>query len=323
MANTTCEVAVVGAAFMDLQVYPVNRTLLDVPSFPAEKMIWSVGGDAINESTIITRLGHSVKLVSCMGKDMVANMVLEHCKKNGINTSTIKQDPSKITSINIGLICEDGERTFINNRSGSIWTCAPQDIDINAISGSKILSFASIFNTPLLNEEFMISLFERAKAEGMIICSDIVSAKNGEKLENIQKALSYIDYFFPNYEEAKRLTGKEDREEIADLLISLGVKHVIMKIGKEGCFVKTAEEQYIVPGYIHDNCVDTTGAGDNFASGFICALLEGKSLRECAEYANVTASLAIEKVGATEGVKDREQVEERYQAYLKRWYSEK
>ena len=69
-------------------------------------------------------------------------------------------------------------------------------------------------------------------------------------------------------------------------------------------------------GYPKSNCIDTTGAGDNFASGFICGLLEGKSLRECAELANCTASIAVEAVGATDGVKDREQVENRYHDYL-------
>lgn len=314
--NDACDVVIVGAAHMDLQVYPIGKELLEVASYPAQKMVWSVGGDALNEATIITRLGHKVKLISCIGDDMIGSMIVEHCNANNVDTTYLKRDPAKITGINIGLICEDGERTFINNRSGSIWTFCPQDVDQNAACGGRILSFASIFNNPQLDEELMLPLFKSAKEQGMIICADIVGAKRGEKLEDIQKALAYVDYFFPNYDEARALIGKEDVDEIADVLLDLGVKNVIIKIGKKGCLVKNANERFIVPGYPKSNCIDTTGAGDNFASGFICGLLEGKSLKECAQFANCTASVAVEAVGATDGVRNREQVDERYQDYL-------
>ncbi|MCI5901388.1 MAG: carbohydrate kinase family protein [Blautia sp.] len=315
--NDTCDVVIVGAAHMDLQLYPVGREVLDVASYPVKEMVWSVGGDSLNESTIITRLGHNVKLVSCIGDDMIGSMVVEHCEKNNIDTTYLKRDKNKVTGINVGLIGDDGERTFINNRSGSIWTFCPEDVEMDAVCGGQILSFASIFNNPLLDESLMIPLFERAKAQGMIICADIVGAKRGEKLEDIKKPLSYVDYFFPNYDEAKELVEKDDPDEIADVLLSLGVKNVIIKIGKKGCLVKNSRERFIVPGYPKSNCIDTTGAGDNFASGFICGLLEGKSLKECAEFANCTASIAVEAVGATDGVKSREQVDERYREYLK------
>ena len=81
--------------------------------------------------------------------------------------------------------------------------------------------------------------------------------------------------------------------------------------------MKNGAERFIVPGYPRSNCIDTTGAGDNFASGFICGLLEGKSLKECAELANCAASVAVEAVGATDGVRSREQVDARYRNYLK------
>ncbi|MCD7993931.1 MAG: carbohydrate kinase family protein, partial [Clostridia bacterium] len=134
---------------------------------------------------------------------------------------------------------------------------------------------------------------------------------------DIQKALSYVDYFFPNYDEAAQITGKKELEEIAQTLLDCRVRNVIIKIGKRGCFIKNSEEAFIVPAFHDMLCMDTTGAGDNFASGFICGLLEGKGLKECTAFANCTASVSVESVGATTGVRDREQVEARYQEYLK------
>ena len=63
--------------------------------------------------------------------------------------------------------------------------------------------------------------------------------------------------------------------------------------------------------------VDTTGAGDNFASGFLSCIMEGKSLAEASQFANCAASLAIEKIGATAGVTSRAQADARYADYLR------
>lgn len=315
--NEFCEVIIVGAAHTDLQLCPVGKDVMDMASYSVKQMVLTVGGDALNEATVITRLGHKVRLVSCVGDDVIGSLVLEHCRKNHIDTEYIKVDSNKVTSINVGLIREDGERTFINNRAGSIWTFSPDDVDKDSVSQGKILSFASIFNNPLLDESIMVPLFEKAKERDMIICADMVGCKRGEKLKDIENALSYVDYFFPNYAEAAGITGKTDLPEIADVLLKCGVKNVVIKTGKKGCYIRNREEEFTVSAYPDTHCVDTTGAGDNFASGFICGLLEGKGLKECAKFANCTASVSVESVGATTGVKDRELVELRYEEYLK------
>lgn len=309
------EVVIVGAAITDLQVYPVAKSVVNSASYSAERMVWTVGGDALNEATIITRMGHNVRLVSSIGNDQTAQIILAHCRENNIDTGHIKLDDDKSTAINVGLIWEDGERTFINNKSGSLWTFSPRDIDLDSVSEGKILSFASIFNSPELDEKFLVTLFEHARENNMLICADIVAAKNGETLRDISKALEYIDYFFPNYDEARALTGKDAPEDIAGNLVKLGVKNVILKIGKDGCLVKNSREEFIVPAYSGARCVDTTGAGDNFASGFISGLLEGKTLRECAIMANCAASLAIESIGATQGLLTRKVFNERLKNY--------
>ncbi|MDO4619317.1 MAG: sugar kinase [Lachnospiraceae bacterium] len=311
-----CEVVVVGGSHTDLQIFTVDRDLFDAPSYSVQEMLLTVGGDSLNESTIITRLGHSVRLVSCIGDDRIAGVVLDHCKENGIDTSYVKLDPTKTTSINVGLIFKDAERVFINNRAGSIWTLCPDDINLDALAGGKILSFASIFNNPLLDGRFMVKLFKRAKEENMLICADIVSAKNGETLEDIREGLSYIDYLFPNIEEARKLTGKEDVREIAQILLDCGVKNVVIKIGKDGCYIRNKDGEMTVGVYKHCKPIESTGAGDNFASGFIAGLLEGKSLHDCAVMANCAASIAVEHIGAVAGLKERSDLDERVRRYV-------
>ena len=74
------EIVVIGAAIVDLPLCPVGRDVFDRASSPVEQMAMTVGGDAINEATILTRLGHTVRLVSAVGQDPAGSFVLEHCR---------------------------------------------------------------------------------------------------------------------------------------------------------------------------------------------------------------------------------------------------
>lgn len=310
------DVVCIGAAIVDIPLYPVSKNIFNSESYPLEKISMTIGGDAINESTIISRLGHKVALMSRVGKDAVGDYIIKFCKENNIDYSSINIDPDVDTSINIGLVTDDGERTFVTNRNGSLWKTTIDDVDFQRFKEARLLSLASIFNNPLLDGPALVKIFQEAKKNNMVICADMIKRRFGEGFDDIREALGYVDYFFPNYDEACLITGKRDLDEIADVFLSCGVKNIIIKTGKEGCFVKNLKETLYVPGYKYSKLVDTIGAGDNFAAGFITAILDGKSLKECAEFANVTASISVEYLGATTGVKNKEQVLDRMEKYM-------
>jgi sugar/nucleoside kinase (ribokinase family) len=302
------DVVCLGAAIVDIPLQPVSKEIFDHVSFPVERIAPTLGGDALNESIILSRLGANVTLLSSVGKDYMGSYILEECKKNGVDISSVTAYEDIDTSINIGLVTEDGERTFVSNRNGSLWRLTIDDLDLDRLQGAKVLSLASIFNHPLLDNNALVRIFSKAKAEGLTICADIKNPRNGESLEDIREALSYIDYFFPNQDEACELTGKEDLNDVADALLDYGIANIIIKTGKDGCFIKNFRETIQVPAYQKAKRLDTTGAGDNFAAGFITALLDGLSIRECGEFANGVASVSVEAVGATTAVQNREQV---------------
>lgn len=304
------DVICVGTAIVDIPLYPVNPDILDQVSFPLEDISMKIGGDAINEATIIARLGNQVALISAVGNDSSGDFIVNSAKENDINVDHLKQSDDLTTSINIGLIHSDGERTFLNNRNGSLWKMSINDIDVDSIKDAKILSLASIFNNPLLNNRALVKIFRQAKSQGMIICADMVASRLHERLNDIAEALNYVDYFFPNYDEASMLTGLTDLDEIADKFMSLGVKHVVIKIGKKGAFIKSKNVRTIVPAFVNKGAIhiDTTGAGDNFAAGFISELVQDKSFEECARFASAVAAVSVEGLGATAGVKSKQQV---------------
>lgn len=311
------DVICIGAAIVDIPLQPVSKNIFDIESYPLNKISMTIGGDAINEATIISRLGHKVALMSRIGKDAVGNFILEACEKDNIDVKSMHIDENIDTSINVGLVTEDGERTFVTNRNGSLWKMTIEDVDFDRFKDARLLSLASIFNNPLLDGTALVKIFQEAKRNNMIICADMIKARLCETLEDIGEALSYVDYFFPNYDEASIITGKTDINEIADIFLGCGVKNVVIKTGKKGCYIKNNKQTLEIPACKNIKAIDTIGAGDNFASGFITGILDGKTLKECAEFANVTAAISVQSVGATTGVQNREQVEKLWQ-YTKR-----
>lgn len=309
------DVICLGAAIVDIPLRPVSRDIFDIESYPIDDISMTVGGDAMNEATIISRLGFKTGIIAAIGDDAAGQFILRSCKKDNIDVEGITIDPSINTSMNIGLVTADGERTFITNRNGSLWKENIEHVNFDKMKKAKILSLASIFNCPLLDGKTLVKIFKAAKEEGMIITADMIMPRLGETLEDIREALSYVDYFFPNFDEACLMTNETEEEKVADVLYGCGVKNVIMKIGKRGCYIRNAEGSMIVPACKGITAIDTIGAGDNFASGFIAGILQGKDIRECGIYANCTAAISVQYGGATAGVQNKEMVEEMLKKY--------
>lgn len=293
------EIIIVGAAIVDVIARPVSEDVFQTGSNPMEEICMTTGGDALNEALILAKLGKNVRLETIVGTDDAGNLVKAKCMEHGLCIENRQIKPEIPTGINVVLVEENGERSFLTNPHGSLRALAMEDIQMPFEQDAKILCFASIFVFPKLRTKELAQIFSQAKKQGMIVCADMTKRKNNETVEEMQEALSYIDYLFPNEEEACLLTGKKTAEEAAESLLLSGVKNVIIKCGKRGCFVMNDRENYLVPAKENTCCIDTTGAGDSFAAGFVCALSEGKSLRKCAQYANECGAKAVEVMGAT------------------------
>lgn len=312
---STIEVICVGAAIVDIPLQPVSKNIFDVDSYPLERIAMTTGGDAINEAVILSRLGHKTALIGRIGKDAAGHFIAHRCREENIDIQSLRQDETIDTSINVGLVTADGERTFVTNRNGSLWKLCLDDIDVSRFKEAKLLSLASIFNSPLLDGPALTEIFRQAKKHSLVICADMIKPRLNETLDDIRGALGYVDYLFPNADEAKSLTGETSLDSIADRFLACGVKTVVIKTGKKGCFIKNSTTRLEVPAVKGISAIDTIGAGDNFAAGFISGLLEGKSLRDCALFANATAAISVLSVGATTGVQNRQLVEQLLDEY--------
>lgn len=312
-------VTVIGAAIVDVLAGPVNASVFETGSMAMDMTKMTFGGDALNEAVALAKLGVPVKLVSKVGKDEAGDRVRSFLKKSGVDNSQVLQEEGLVTGINVVLIDDKGERYFLTNPHSSLRKLSRTDIEPHLDGVADIVSFASVFVSPLLDIGAMESLFQKAKSKpGRVLAADMTKPKNGETLADIKKILPYIDYLLPNEAEVIKMTGVKDVYESAELLVEAGAKCVIMKRGDKGCLIQTKKKRIEIPAFKVEKVVDTTGAGDCFVAGFLWGLSKGLSLEDCGCLACATASCAVETVGATDGVTSAEEVWKRYEILKER-----
>lgn len=276
-------------------------------TYRIENVSMSIGGDAANEAMILSRLGNRVKIVCATGNDSLGDTLKEQLFEQQVDISEIKTYKDANTSTAIVLISSNGERRFISPKTNLV---LPFTLEEKDILPAKVVSIASIGSIPFRNNDTIGMVARTAKAQGSIVCADLICSDWMDSIEKIKESLPYIDYIFPNLEEGSKITGETDVEKIMDTFLECGVKNIVMKTGKKGCIFKNQKEKYMIDGFENIKVVDTTGAGDNFAAGFITALLDGKPHKECCQYANTVAAASIAEVGAVKGIKSRKQIEE-------------
>lgn len=303
------DVICIGNSAVDVPLRPVGPEIFSHDSYPIDRIIPQVGGSGTNVSTTLSRLGKRVKLVTLLGNDMLGDYLVRHCATNGIDTSAILRSSAVDTPLSIGLVREDGERSFVVSRSSSTFAFCADHVDPAVFAGARMLMFSSIFIMPEFDDAGLTRIFRAAREAGLIVCADMMRSRTGQRMDAIASALPYVDYFFANFEEAAFLTSQPTLNAMGKALLDAGVGHVLIKNGKEGCYICDNETACILPAFRNEHPVDTIGAGDNFAAGFLSSVLDGASFPQAARFANATAAISVGAPGATNGVQSKPQVE--------------
>ena len=293
------KVEIIGASIVDVLVSPAEESVFQTGSYAADNIVMTFGGDALNEATVLQGLGVPVYLETVVGSDSAGESICRHMEEVGLEKSGVHIKEGMRTSVNVVLVKKNGERCFLTNPHGSQRKLQAEDIAMPFSQEIGILCFASIFVFPHIKTGELKNIFEQAKTQGIIVCADMTKRKNNETVEDMAEALQYVDYLFPNEEEAMLFTGEDSTEKAAQALFDAGVGTVVIKCGARGCYVKNSERSFWASAKPNVQCVDTTGAGDSFVAGFLCGLAKELPLEKCVELANWCGSKAVQKIGAT------------------------
>jgi len=249
------------------------------------------GGSAANTMSGLARLGVEAGFLSKIGHDEVG----EFFKKQMVETNV---KPQLLTSVTpsgrvIAMVTPDGERTFATCLGAAAEMC-PDDITPELFDGWDILYVEGYL---VANPAMLKKAIETAKAKGLTIAIDLASYNVVEESRDFLLDLinNYVDIVFANEKEAFALTGMDP--EAALHFIAERCKIAVVKVGAKGAFVQRGTEMATVPP-LEANVVDTTGAGDMWAAGFLAGLVKGENLQKCGMMGAIVAKNIIEVVGA-------------------------
>lgn len=263
------------------------------------------GGCAMNAGVDMKKLGANVALLGMVGNDGFGSFMLEEVKRLGMSTEGIKISDEYATSASAVLVDGGGERTFLHSL-GANAHFTDTDVNFDVIRDAKVVFVAGTMLMPNFDGEPCARVLKKCKEMGKITVLDSAWDDTGRWMDVLRPCMPYIDYFIPSIDEARMFAeGREDVKDIADYFFDLGAKHVAIKVGKDGCYVRETKESegITMPTYLGIKPADTTGAGDSFCSGFLYGLTHGMSMTESAQFANAVATHCVMEVGASTGIR--------------------
>jgi len=304
------DVACIGILVADVISKPVD----EIPERGKLGLIDSIelytGGCAVNAAIDLAKIGLSTALIGKIGNDGFGKFISGTLKEAGVDISGLVVGEKSSTSASVVLSDPSGERTFLHCL-GANAEFTDTDVNFNIIENSKIIFIGGSMLMSSFDGEACGRVLKRAKEMGKYTVLDTAWDSKGRWMEVLRPCMQYIDLFIPSYEEAVKLSGKEAPEEIADVFISMGVKIAVIKLGKDGCFIKTNNgEKHLIPTYSHIKPIDTTGAGDSFVAGFLTGVTKGWGMYECGKFANAVGTHCVMEVGASTGIKKLEEIKE-------------
>lgn len=302
----------IGNALVDIIYFLENDLLLEAFNLPkgsmqlvdAEKAqqvelstgslskFMASGGSAANTVHGLAKLGISTAFIGTVGNDSFGRFF-----ENDMISCNIKPLLSKgtlDTGRAISLVSPGGERTFATYLGAAI------EISAEIIEDSLFKRFDHLHLEGYLvpNQLLVEKAIKLAKNENMTVSLDLASYNVVEaNLDFLQRIISYYKpVVFANEEEAHSFTGENDPGSALDYFASL-TSTAIVKTGAKGSLIFHKGKKYEVPA-ISANCIDTTGAGDLYAAGYLYGFINGFEPDHAGRIGSLLAGKVIEEAGA-------------------------
>jgi len=232
----------------------------------------------------------STAFIGKVGDDSFGQAFANDMTQNGITPIMLKGNAESGRAL--AFITPDSERTFAVYLGAAI-EMTPNDLNPSLFSGYTHFHIEGYL---VQNHSLVRKAVELAKQSGCSISLDLASYNVVEENRDFLREIveNYVDIVFANEEEAKAFTGKMPVEALNELGKLADI--AVVKLGAYGSIIKQGETTYEV-GVIEVSSIDTTGAGDLYAAGFLYGLSKGLSLLKCGEIGAILSGHVIEVLG--------------------------
>lgn len=281
------------------------------------------GGAPGNVCVALNRLGSDSAFVGKVGTDMHGDYLRKVLDQEGVDTSNLISDDDYFTTLAF-VTLEDGERKFsFARKPGADTQIRFEEIDPELIKNARIFHVGSLSLTDEPARDATNRAVKLARDNGVLVSYDpnyraSLWPSEEKAIEEMRSLLPLADIVKISDEEIELITDTKDLDEAVKRLHDQGVSLVVITLGANGALASNGKNKVIVEGF-KSNVVDTTGAGDSFLAGILHQIvqrgvaldqLSEKDLEEAVRYANATAALTVQKLGAIPALPTDEQVSE-------------
>ena len=250
------------------------------------------GGSAANTITCTSILGMPSSFIGKIGDDELGHLFKSDQEQYGVKTRLLYGEHSSGRSM-VFVTGANAERTFAVYL-GAALDLVPSDLRKEWFEG---YDYFHIEGYLVQNQQLIRRAVEYAHEAGCIISLDMASYNVVESnlafLHDIVE--KYVDIVFANKTESKAFTKLSDPVEALDEISRL-CSIAVVKVGKDGSWIKSGDERHFIEAWPADT-VDATGAGDTYAAGFLYAHSLGMPLKVCGEAGSIIAAKVVEVVG--------------------------
>ena len=311
MANNKRVIAGIGAALMDLLLQESEDFLKKadiqkggmklVENDVIDKILQNTsvqpslvpGGSACNTVIGVSRLGGPARFIGKCGEDEYGSIFEDDLQKNQVEPLLFKS--SSPTGRVLSIITPDAQRSLLTFLGASSET-EPDDISIACFKDAAIVHIEGYM---IFNSDLMLAALKHAKKAGALISLDLASFTVVEEFYDIFERIvhDFVDILIANEDEARAFTGYADEHKAIQVLAEKsGI--AVLKVGKRGSYIAGTGDIIKIEPVGSGNAVDTTGAGDLWASGFLFGLLNEYPLKKCGRLGSACGYEVCQVVGA-------------------------
>jgi sugar/nucleoside kinase (ribokinase family) len=257
------------------------------------------GGSAANTIAGIANLGARAAYVGKVKDDQIGRLYTHDIRAAGVAFETKPAPAGPATGCSYILVTPDGERTM-NTYLGAAQELMPGDIDAEQVAASAMLYLEGYLWDPKSAKQAFVKASTVAHDSGRQVAltlsdSFCVDRYRGEFLDLMRKGT--VDLVFANEAELHSLYQTADFDTALKQLRSDTRLGVVTR-SEKGCVVASKDGVIAVPAFPVDKIVDTTGAGDLFAAGFLFGLVRGAGFENAGRLGALAAAEVIQHIGA-------------------------
>ena len=295
-------VAVLGPHIVDVLGRPVEAIPAGQGSARLTEIRATAAGTAAGTAVDLAKLGASVSVFGAIGADLLGEILLMALAGYQIDTSGLVRKNGAQTSATILPIRPNGERPAWHV-PGATRLLELADLELARLAECDAMLLGGPDAMAGLTAGDLTSVVAAAKQAGALVAVDVLHAGSEREFARICGALAGADWFWPNSDQLRALTGRADLDlAIADVL-ALGTGGVAVTLGGDGCLVTAGGGLIHIPA-IEVAVVDTTGCGDGFNAGMLTGLLLGCDEVDAAWLGVACGSLVATGLGSDAGLRD-------------------